>query len=930
MAHPGTYPAHWEADVVLRDGSTMHIRPITPDDADALQRFHLGQSERSTYMRFFAPMERLSDSMLRQFTHVDHRDQVALVLVDGEEIIAVGRFERLPGGDAEVAFNVADSAQGKGLGSVLLEHLAAAGRELGVRRFVADVLPQNARMLRVFSDAGYDVQSRMEDGIVSVAFTITSTDRSLAVLAEREQRAEALSMAALMRPRSVVLACAGAEGEAFGRFLLTALTQDGSPPVQIVGLPGVPEAVPSLDQVSAEVDLALLAAPAAQVLEMLEPLQALGVRGVAVYTGDFAADEGDSDRISQRTLVQQVRRYGMRLVGPRSYGVIAHSEEDGDGSRLEASLFPNPPRPGTVGLFCQSAAAGRAMLSGAARRDLGVSSFVSAGHRVDVSGNDVMQRWVEDPATNVTCLRLESIGNPRKFSRVARRLSREGPVIASIVGITGQLSPPDHQVATSKLPRRALDELMRQAGVIATDTLDEALDLAMLLSEQPLPAGRRVAVLTNSGAQTAIITELLHAEGLHIADPVYTLSPTAGALAYQEHLATIVERQDWDAVLVAYVPLLTDDSEEVAAQIANLARKSGRATLAVIDDMAGLNRHLRTSALPPAEGGGAPSIAGDGAPSAVAWGGQPSPTYGTRASVPSEVVRVPAFPSLRSAARALSRAVGYHRWRTADHGTRVDPPGIDRVGAKELVQRELQDLPPDATKRLTTNQATELLRLHGITLWPQRTVSSLEEALAAAEEFGWPVALKTSDELLRHRLDLGGVRLDLASPEDLTAAYRSVQQRVRSVLGQEPTVDLQPMAPTGTATVIRAVEDTLYGPIISFGLAGDASDLLGDVSYRVPPLTDVDVSFMIRSLRASPRLLGQRGLPPLDVAAAEDLLARISVLKEDLAEVSAVVLHPVLVNEDGANVLGARIDVAHPARGDSARRVLPDRATAAT
>src|SRR5690625_4845934 len=319
-AEPPSYPEHWEADVVLRDGSTMRIRPILPDDADALQRFHAGQSPESVYLRFFAPLARLPERDLYRFTHVDHHDRVALVVLWQEEIVAVGRFDQIGGGDAEVAFNVSDSAQGKGLGSVLLEHLAAAGRELGVRRFVADVLPQNARMLRVFSDAGYDVQSRMEDGIVSVAFTITSTDRSLAVLAEREQRAEALSMAALMRPRSVVLACAGAEGEAFGRFLLTALTQDGSPPVQIVGLPGVPEAVPSLDQVSAEVDLALLAAPAAQVLEMLEPFQALGVRGVAVYTGDFAADEGDSDRISQRTLGQQVRRYRMRLVGPTAEG----------------------------------------------------------------------------------------------------------------------------------------------------------------------------------------------------------------------------------------------------------------------------------------------------------------------------------------------------------------------------------------------------------------------------------------------------------------------------------------------------------------------------------------------------------------------------------------------------------------------------------
>ena len=884
MAHRGQYPAHWEADVVLRDGSTRHIRPIASQDAEALQQFHMGQSERSTYLRFFAPMGRLSDDMLARFTQVDHRDQVALVLLDGDRIIAVGRFERLSGGDAEVAFNVADSAQGMGLGSVLLEHLAAAGRELGVRRFVADVLPQNSKMLRVFAEAGYDVKSQISDGVIEVSFTITSTDKSLEVLAEREQRTEALSMTALMRPASVVLVCAGQEGEAFGRILLSALTQEGAPQVQVVGLSGVPGALKSLREVAPGPGLALIAAPAQQVLDMVEPLADLGVRGVVVYTGEFAVDP-EPGRITQRTLVRRVRRHGLRLLGPRSYGLIAHSE-DGGGTRLEASMYPNPPRAGQVGLFSQSGASGRAVLSAAAARDVAISSFVSAGHRADVSGNDVMQHWVGDSATAVACLRLESIGNPRKFSRVARRLSRKGPVIASIVGTTGQLNPPGHEVATSSLPRRALDELMRQAGVIATDTVDEALDLAMLLSEQPLPRGGRVLVLTNSGAQAAIITELLRGAGLEPAGQAHILSPTADADSYAESIAGLTDDASWDAALVGYVPLLTDDADAVAERVARLSAASGRTTLAVINGMSGLDEKLRAHR----DGG---------------------------------VVRVPAFPTLRTATTALARAVGYRRWRSADHGTRVDPDGIDRIRAKELLRAELASLPPGDTRRLEADRAAELLGMHGISLWPQHTVTTVAEALDAAQELGWPVALKASDELLRHRLDLGGVRLDLGSPADLTEAYRSVQERLRAVLGSEGPLHVQAMAPRGTATVVRAVEDRLYGPIISFGMAGDASDLLGDVSYRVPPLTNVDVEFMIRSLGASPRLLGQRGLPALDVAAVEDLLCRVSVLKEELAEVSAVELHPVLVTEEGLSVLGARVDLAHPARGDAARRVLP-------
>ncbi|MGC0142460.1 GNAT family N-acetyltransferase [Pseudactinotalea sp. Z1732] len=886
MAHSGNYPAHWEADVVLRDGSTMRIRPIRPEDAEALQRFHMSQSERSTYLRFFAPMARLSEEMLARFTQVDHRDRVALVLVDGEAILAVGRFERLDGGDAEVAFNVADSAQGKGLGSVLLEHLAAAGRELGVRRFVADVLPQNARMLRVFADAGYDVQSTMDDGILAVSFTITSTDKSLAVLAEREQRSEALSMAALMRPAGVLLVCAGQEGQAFGRVLLGSLTQEGAPGVQVVGLDGAPGALSSLDQVRPGPDLALLAAPPAQVLDLLEPLAGLGVRGVVLYTGGFAAQAG-SERVSQRILRRRARRHGLRLVGPRSYGLITSAaDRDGPAPRIEASLYPSPPRPGSVGVFCQSAAAGRALLSGAAARDMGVASFVSAGHRVDVSGNDVMQRWVGDESTAVACLRLESIGNPRKFSRVARRLSQEGPVVTTIAGTTGQLNPPGHEVATSALPRRALDELMRQAGVLVAETVDDSLDLALLLSEQPLPAGDRVLVLTNSGAQAAMITELLRGAEPALTGEVHTLSPTAGVEAYSEQVRAFAGRDDWDAALVGYVPLLTDDGVGVAGQVARLSATSGRTTVAVIDGMRGLDVHLR-------------------------------------ASGPDGPVRVPAFPTLRTATTALAKATGYVRWREADRGARVDPAGVDRTGAKALVQAELASLPTGSTRRLAGQATTDLLRMYGIELWSQHTVSSLAEALEVAEQIGWPVALKTSDELLRHRLDLGGVRLDLGSPTELAEAYRSVQQRVRSVLGHETTLDIQAMAPGGTATVIEAVEDRMYGPIISFGLAGDASELLGDVSYRVPPLTNVDVASMVRSLGASARLLGGGGLPALNMAGVEDVLARVSVLKEELAEVSAVALHPVLVTETTITVLGARIDVAHPGRGDAARRFLP-------
>lgn len=869
-AESAPYPQHWEADIVLRDGATMRIRPILPDDAEALQHFHGKQSQESVYLRFFAPLGRLPDRDLYRFTHVDHHQRVALVITWQEEIVAVGRFDQLGAGEAEVAFNVADWVQGKGLASVLLEHLAAAGRELGVRRFRADVLPQNNRMLRVFTDAGYEVNKTYDDGIMAVSFTIRPTDRSMAVLAERERRAEALSMRAVLAPRRAILVCSGVQGKAFGQALLG----DGNDEsLTVVGLPGYPAQIADLPEPEGE-ELALVAADASYVVEVAGQLADRGVRAVVLYTGGFAAVPRPG-KLAQHTLVRVLRDLGLRLVGPRSFGVRTTGAE----TTIDATLWPGSLRPGTVGMFCQSAAAGLGMLCAAAQRDLGVSSFLSAGHRVDVSGNDTMQFWTTDETTRVHCLRLESIGNPRKFSRVARRLSEKGPVLAMIAGSTGQLNPPGHAVRTTAEPRRALDELMRQAGVLVAESEADLIDLAALFSEQPVPEGDRVLVLTNSGAQGAVLAELVRHHGMQLAGEPISLAAGTGAGDYRGTFEQVLQRDDWDSLIVGYVPLLEDEGTAVAAQATWAAQRAGRTTLGCL--------------------------------------------FGQSGVLPGKEVRVPNFPSSEAAVGALTRGRQYHRWLAADRGSRVDPEGIDRREGKAIVQAALADLPVGSSKRLTPDQTTALLRQYGITVWPEQRVESLAEAISAAETFGWPVALKPTDEVMRHRTDLGGVRLDLSTNEELRDAYAMAQTRVRSIIGHEGAFDIQPMAPPGAGCVVRAAEDELYGPIVSVGLAGDAVELLDDVSYRVPPLTEADVREMVRSLRAAPRLFGHRGMPRLDVAALQDALARVSVLKEELAEIAHIVLNPVLVAEHGAAVLGATVDVAHPSRGDIARRVLP-------
>lgn len=900
------YPWHWAADVVLRDGATMHIRPIRPDDADALQRMHLAQSPESVYFRFFAPVPRLGEKDLYRFTHVDHHDRVALVMVDGAEIRAVGRFDVVAPGEAEVAFNVVDTERGRGLGSVLLEHLAAAARELGVTRFVADVLPANARMVRVFVDAGYEVSQHLDDGVLSISFSIEETERSWQVMAERERHTEALSMGGLLQAASVVVLGLGAQGEEgqvlAGRVAQSLAAGSFAGPVHVVGTaaggptaePGRPRARTqvhrAIGEVPGPVDLAVVAGPPQDVVGSVPALRDLGVRAMVVLSHGFG-ESGPAGMARQRELLRRTRAAGIRVVGPASFGVVGH----GPAGRYNATLWleDDVSTAGTastasdgatgLGLFAQSLAAGLALRSAAARRGLPVATAVSAGNRVDVSGNDTMQFWSQHPATAVGAVVLESMGNPRKFSRIARRLSASTPLVAVVSGQTGQATPPGHAVRTSREPQRVLTEMLRQAGVVRARTVREMLDVATLMLTQPLPAGPRTAVVSSSAALAGLVSDVLRAEGLEVAGEPVTLPPLAGAAQYEEALARLTDRDDFDAVIVAHAAPLATTDREVAAVIARAAAQDPRTWVVSLYGLHGLSEALT-----------------------------------------AEGRRVPAMGTVEDAVTALAGVVQHARWRTGAADPLVAPPGIDPAGARRVLAGPLGEVAPHERRRLDPATTQALLARYGIEILPAVPVRDADEAVAAADTTGWPVALKVSDAVLRHRMDLGGVRLDLADSDALREAMTQMRARAERVLGHPVTFEVQAMAPPGVACVVRGSEDDLYGPVVAFGLGGDATELLGDVSYRIPPLTARDVSEMVRSVRAAPRLLGHRGLPPVDVAALEDVLARVSMLTDDLPEVAEVLLNPVIVGEEGVQIASAVVTVAHPLRQDAGRRALPE------
>jgi succinyl-CoA synthetase alpha subunit/RimJ/RimL family protein N-acetyltransferase len=487
------YPSHWEADVLLADGRAAHLRPIVADDAEALVDFYDHRvSSESKYMRFFAPYPTLSQRDVERFTHVDYVERVAFVVTLAGDIIAVGRYDRVDEEQAEVAFLVADAHQGRGLGQLLLEHLAQAGRERGLQRFVAEVLPENVRMIQIFREAGYKVEGGFEDGVMRLVFGIDPTDTSVGVMQSREHRAEARSINGFFNARSIAVIGASRRQDTIGQTIVRNLVLGGytgrvfavNPYAHAVaGLP----AYARVQDIPDPVDLAVVAVPAESVEDVVLDCAGKGVLGLIVISSGFA-ETGEEGRMRQRRLVGLARSYGLRLVGPNCLGVINTNPAES----LNASLSQLMPPRGRVGFFSQSGALGLAILENVARRGLGLSSFVSAGNRADVSGNDLLQYWEEDDDTEVILLYLESIGNPRKFSRIARRVAMRKPIVAVKSGRTTQGVPVGHAVRSTAAPQAAVDAMFRQAGVIRVDTLDEMFDVAQLVAHQPLPRGPRL------------------------------------------------------------------------------------------------------------------------------------------------------------------------------------------------------------------------------------------------------------------------------------------------------------------------------------------------------------------------------------------------------------------------------------------------------
>jgi acetyl coenzyme A synthetase (ADP forming)-like protein len=889
-------------DVLLADGTTAHVRAIAPTDAPAVVTFYSQLSPASIVLRYFGPHPKLSSDEVDQLTRPDGLDVVVLVAELHHIIVAIAQYHREPGQDeAEVAFLVDDRYQGHGIGTILLEHLASEARRQGIKQFVAHTLWENRAMLAVLHDAGYSRQVSRDANVVKVVLDIAPSADAVAAADERDRTAVVRSMGRLLEPHSIAVVGAGRQRGTIGHELLRNLLKGGfEGPVYPVNpsasyVASIP-CWPSVGTIPNEVDLAVIAVPEPSVADAIEECGSKGVSSVVVITAGFA-ESGEKGKDAQRALTSLAHGHGMRLVGPNCFGVINTDPT----VSMNATFAPEAPLVGQVGFASQSGGLGIAILGEATDRGLGLSSFVSMGNKADVSGNDLLQWWEKDDATKVILLYLESFGNPRKFSRIARRVSRSKPVVAVKSGRSraGTRAASTHTAALASSDQ-AVDALFRQTGVVRVETIEELFDVGEILAHQPVPAGRRVAIVGNAGGPGVLAADACASKGMEVPEfsnqlqsvlvgllppgasvrnPI-DLAAAATAQSYTQALDVLLGSEEIDAVIVIFTPPLVTRADDVA-----------RAVVAAVDTATAVGRRKAVVA----------SFLGAGVARPILHG----------AARP-----VPCFAYPENAARGLAHAAAYGEWRARPTGLIPSLPGTNPNDARRLVAAAC----PSGSGWITGAEALGILAAYGIGVVPTALARDADTAAAEAQRLGCPVVLKAWGPALIHKSDVGGVRLALADPEAVATAFTQMAATLGDTMGGAV---IQPMVSDGVETIVGFVQDPEFGPQVVFGLGGTAVELLGDVVSRLAPLTDLDAHDMVYGLRGTPLLLGYRGREPVHTEALVDVVLRLGRLAEDLPEIAEADCNPAIATSSGAVVVDARLRVSADAvaRADDVRHL---------
>ncbi|MDY7102363.1 MAG: GNAT family N-acetyltransferase [Actinomycetota bacterium] len=881
---PPQYPARWEADVALADGATVRVRPIRPDDRERLLRFHSRQSDQSIYYRFFSARRHLPDNEVDRLVTVDYRDRMAFIALLGDEMIGVARYDqwRDPG-EAEVAFFTDDEHHGRGLATLLLEYLAVAGRENGFHTFTAVVLPENRRMINVFRQAGFQVTTGFADGLVEVKLGLEPTDEGEARIADRARRAEARSVERILNPSSVAIIGASRNQGSIGHEVFCrVLDGDFQGPAYPVNVEAdhvrSVRAFRTILDVPGDVDTAIIAVPAPEVVDVVKACALKRVRGLIVLSAGFA-ETGPEGAALERQLVETARLNGMRLIGPNCLGV-ANTDPD---VRMHAVLGRLAPLPGRVALSTQSGTLGLAVLDHTRAIGLGMSAFVAMGNKSDVSGNDLIQYWEEDEGTSVILLHLESFGNPRKFHRIARRVSRRKPIVAV-------KTEADVRSGGVWAAGATTGALLAQAGVIRVDTVEELFDVAQVLVDQPPPSGNGVAIVTNSGGAASLAAEACRGAGLQLVElgdeasgellgqlPLGARVTTSVDLTYgatPDHyrvaLDALLAHPDTNAVMVFHAPPMPDGLEEVAGVISEMADKH-------------------------------PDI-----PFVATQLGVQTPSIG----------RVPVFRFPERAARALGRAAAYGAWRSEPEGTLpdVDP---DRLAvARELVAARLAASPGGMT--LDEEDVVSLLEAVGLQPIARGLARSADEAVEIAESIGWPVVVKAKGRGRFAKSEETGLALDLHGADELRASWDRMVASLGDRMGEAL---VQKMGRVGFDVRVAVHQDPTYGSVVGLGRGGSSAGGGDALTVGIVPLSDLEARRLVERSPLHDALTDDA--QALRIDAVEDLLARVAALADAIPELAELGLDPVLVSETAVAItdVSARIAPWVVDHGPAVRRL---------
>ncbi|GAQ50294.1 bifunctional acetate--CoA ligase family protein/GNAT family N-acetyltransferase [Streptomyces acidiscabies] len=864
-------PSH----ALLADGTTACIRPVLPGDHDQVEGLYEEMSPENLRLRFFSPCRRSAALAAERACAPARRGYRALLAEVRGQVLGIAEYDTGGDGDrAEISIAVAEGIHGRGVGTLLVEHLVSAARADGVTVFTADALSENREVLRLFADLGLHTSRRFEGPEVRCVIRLDEDDAYLAAVEDRARHADVASLRPLLRPEVVAVVGAGRTPGSVGRAVLHHLHTGGftrrlfAVNPSVTSLLGVPS-YPSVSVLPKTPDLVVVAVPAPAVTATAEECGKAGVRALVVVSSGLDADQAQG-------LLAACRTYGMRLVGPNCLGIV----DTDPALHLDATFAARHPLPGAAGIAVQSGGVGIALLDGMSRLGIGVSSFVSLGDKYDVSGNDLLQWWEDDGRTRLAVLHLESFGNPRAFSRTARRVTRRIPVLTVDAGRTdaGRRAAASHTAAAAT-PTMTRQALFTQAGITATRSVGELLETAALFHSQTLPEGTRVAIVTNAGGAGVLAADACTEAGLvlpvlpeavledlpagaTIGNPV-----DATAAVTEAQLTACVDRiltyAGFDAVLVALVPTAV-----AAATGDDLVRAltsgPGRRTKPVLAVRLEQDVPVR---LLPADGGGT----------------------------------VPSYAEPQAAARALAHAADRTAWLARPAGAVPDLADVDSSRARDVAGAWLAAHPEGGW--LDPRTCADLLACYGVPQIPWAWAGTEDEAVCAAERLRGAdgrVVLKAHWPGLVHKSAQGAVRLDLRGDTQVRTAFRDLKERFG---GRMTGVLVQALAGRGTELFAGVVQDGVFGPLVLFGLGGTATEVLADHAARLAPLTDHDVHDLMTSPRCAPLLFDG----PLALEDLEQLLLRLSRMACDLPQLAEADFNPVHATPDGVTVLDARV-----------------------